>query len=171
MLAKATATRLTSPSDQGSMVSFSVLLLGLAQASNPVIMARPILSKDFAMRCPAGEDTNELNCKLPSMWAESKTEDKLSVTTRIFLIDAGYKPENMEVDKVDYSKKATYLYKIDALDSHGNKAKQVSFALYLTGNFLSSRVYILLPPHCSFCFQIYRSGCPRDYTQSLLHLF
>jgi hypothetical protein len=54
------------------------------------------------------------------------------VTTRIYLVDRDGTPvTDMTQDVVSFAKRATYLFKYDAMDKAGNKAEQVVFALIL----------------------------------------
>lgn len=107
--------------------------------------------QDWTEKCPAGTATDEANCPHPVAKAYDHFDGKnIEVSTRIFLVDrngtavtgsncpAAEKAAACHVgdgaccvSSVDYSKRATYLFKYDAQDKAGNHAEQIVFALIL----------------------------------------
>eukprot|EP00937_MAST-01D_sp_MAST-1D-sp2_P003118 g3118.t1 len=104
----------------------------------------PLKAKDWVLRCPAGTKTTAVNCPLPSAKSYDH-EDKLldgDVTPSVYLVDhdgdADFRttyPNGLKVtggrDDVDFTTRAMYLFKFDAVDEAGNHAEQVVFALIL----------------------------------------
>jgi hypothetical protein len=70
-------------------------------------------------------------CPFPVARAYDHQDKQVSVKTRVFLVDKDGKMVNRQVQKVDFSKRSTYLFKYDASDAAGNHAEQVVFALIL----------------------------------------
>lgn len=106
--------------------------------------------QDWTERCPADAALNDQKqdanhaCPHPVANAYDHNDKAVEVTTRIYLVNFdGMRNANDEliapggaelpikVDKVDYSYRATYLFKFDAQDSAGNHAEQVVFVLML----------------------------------------
>jgi hypothetical protein len=80
------------------------------------------------------EYTSESNCPFPVAQGYDHQDKEVDVTTRIFLVDEDGVPKtagSMSQTAVDFSKRATYLFKYDATDAAGNHAEQVVFALIL----------------------------------------
>jgi len=99
---------------------------GLKQPNGAAVRSR----QDWTEKCPAG-NSNGKNCPFPVANAYDHNDKSLTVTTRVFKVDADGKTVNKRVKKVDFSARATYLFKYDATDAAGNHAEQVVFALIL----------------------------------------
>jgi len=97
--------------------------------------------QDWSQQCPA-DKANAQNCPFPVARAYDHNDQDVSVTTNVYLIDfenkAQYNGQALPV-KIAASdifttfkaKRATYLFKYDAVDQAGNRAEQVVFALIL----------------------------------------
>jgi hypothetical protein len=111
---------------------------------NPVVREHDTIKglksrQDWTQKCAAGTKTNHVNCPFPVAQAHDHHDEQVPVTTRVFLIDQrhngkagatrGHFP--VEVKKVDFTKRGTYLFKYDAKDRSGNNAEQVVFGLIL----------------------------------------
>lgn len=78
--------------------------------------------------------TSPANCPFPVARGYDHQDKKVDVTTRVFLVDSEGTPTLKQLanqNKVDWSKRSTYLFKYDASDAAGNHAEQVVFALIL----------------------------------------
>jgi len=101
--------------------------------------------QDWTEKCPALRScpkgtcenggwtyTSKSNCPFPVAKGYDHQDKEVEVTTRIYLVDREGKPvTDMTQDVVSFDKRATYLFKYDAMDKAGNKAEQVVFALIL----------------------------------------
>jgi hypothetical protein len=73
-------------------------------------------------------------CKFPEARGYDHQDESVDVKTRVFLVDKEGVAVNEDVKDethVDFTYRATYLFKYDATDSAGNHAEQVVFALIL----------------------------------------
>jgi len=86
--------------------------------------------QDWVERCPAGSSTKE-SCPFPKASAFDHSDGKVAVSTRIFLDDSDGKSSLKQVKKVNFAKRATYLFKFDAMDAANNHAEQIVFGLIL----------------------------------------
>jgi len=86
--------------------------------------------QDWVERCPAKSSTKE-SCPFPSASAFDHSDGKVSVTKRIFLVDADGASSTKQVADVNFGARATYLFKFDASDAAGNHAEQIVFGLIL----------------------------------------
>jgi len=112
----------------------------------------PVLSRqDWTEKCPAKRHcpadqgtcetggwvtTDAANCPFPTALAFDHEDRATTVQTRIFLIDLEGVAQNLNnalssTSDVSFEKRATYLFKYDAVDKHMNHAEQVVFALIL----------------------------------------
>jgi len=107
--------------------------------------------QDYSERCDAGATQSITTCPFPVAKAyDHATKAAVDVTTRVFRVDVegetctnkivqcgciahveGGGNASCEVNKVDFKKRSTYLFKYDATDRAGNHAEQVVFALIL----------------------------------------
>jgi hypothetical protein len=89
--------------------------------------------QDWTQKCKANlnQAAGEKTCPFPVAKAYDHQDGKLTVKTRVFLVDQEGKTQNRQVKKVDFTKRSTYLFKYDARDNAGNRAEQVVFALIL----------------------------------------
>jgi hypothetical protein len=88
-----------------------------------------VTRQDFVERCPANLANKKGDCAFPSAKAFDSFDKQVPVTTKIWLVDEEGVTKNQVVQKVAFNKRATYLFKYDALDKAGNKAEQVVFVL------------------------------------------
>jgi hypothetical protein len=100
---------------------------GLTQPDGTKVVSR----QDWTEKCPAGTQTSTKTCPFPVAKAYDHQDKEVTVKTRVFLVDMDGKTVNTAVEKVDFTKRSTYLFKYDASDSAGNHAEQVVFALIL----------------------------------------
>jgi len=87
--------------------------------------------QDWTEKCAAGVATNKDTCPFPVAKAYDHQDKEVTVSTRVFKVDADGTMVNQQVESVDFSKRSTYLFKYDASDASGNHAEQVVFALIL----------------------------------------
>jgi len=97
--------------------------------------------QDWSQQCPA-DTANAGNCPFPVARAYDHNDQSVSVTTNVYLIDfenkASYQGQSLPVKVAAKDiftrfakKRATYLFKYDAVDQAGNRAEQVVFALII----------------------------------------
>jgi hypothetical protein len=99
--------------------------------------------QDYSVRCAAGASSSETaSCPSPTASAYDHHDKEVVVTTKLYLVNQRLNQSSTSLDDVDlpkliadnvidYSKRATYLFKYDATDESGNDAQQVVFALIL----------------------------------------
>jgi len=132
----ATINRLANSEVERALVQTALIRPDTAQITQPDgtgVMSR----RDWTQTCPAGKDTTATNCPRPTARAWDHNDQEVEVNEHIYLVDLDNKQAlggvqlPKAVTSVDFTYRATYLFKYDAQDAAGNHAEQVVFMLVL----------------------------------------
>jgi len=115
------------------------ILVADYQGNAPVVpahVAARISKEDFTLRCPAGEAAASCQTSFPKVTAKDHNGSGLAVTERIWEMkqDATTKKwgtVQIAKDQISYAAPGTYLMTYDAVDTAGNPAEQLAFALMI----------------------------------------